>query len=167
MDSQYVHREVVKPAIMLLQDDMFQGASDEFLRAHEHYRQGRDKEAIVEAEKAFESTLKIICDRCGWSYPKGATAQTLINTVLTNGLIDDSLRTYLAGIRTTLEAGLPTVRNKMSAHGQGSQPVRVPDYIVAYALHAASASIVLLIQAYKAYAAQAQSGESLTQTLSQ
>ncbi len=62
VDSQYIHSEVVKPAIDLLRHADFQGASDEFLKAHEHYRHGRYKEAVSEALKAFESTMKIICD---------------------------------------------------------------------------------------------------------
>ena len=58
VDSEYLHSEVVRPALSLLEEERFRGASEEFLRAHEHYRKGRCKEAIVEALKAFESTLR-------------------------------------------------------------------------------------------------------------
>jgi AbiJ N-terminal domain 4 len=62
MDSQYLHAEVVKPAVSLLNTAEFRGASEEFLKAHEHYRKGRLGEALSEAFKAFESTMKAVCD---------------------------------------------------------------------------------------------------------
>jgi hypothetical protein len=62
IDSQYVHAEAVKPAIFLLQEAEFEGASEEFLKAHNHYSQGQNKEATAEALKTFESTLKSICN---------------------------------------------------------------------------------------------------------
>src|SRR3712207_8688399 len=40
-----------------------------------------------------------------------------------------------AGLRNTLEAGVPTLRNKNSGHGQGFFVKQVPDYFVGYALH--------------------------------
>ena len=35
----------------------------EFLKAHAHYRSGEMKDAITDANNAFESTLKTICDQ--------------------------------------------------------------------------------------------------------
>lgn len=39
----------------------FRNAEVEFLRAHEAYRAQRLSEALNEALKAFESTMKIVC----------------------------------------------------------------------------------------------------------
>ena len=36
-----IHSEVVKPALSMLSDPMYEGANDEFLKAHEHYRTGK------------------------------------------------------------------------------------------------------------------------------
>jgi hypothetical protein len=47
INSQYIHSEVVKPSIALLQEKHFHGASDEFLKAHEHYRKGRYKRPLA------------------------------------------------------------------------------------------------------------------------
>jgi hypothetical protein len=139
VDSQYIHAEVVKPAISLLNTAGFDGALEEFLNAHEHYRKGKMKEAISDALKAFESTMKAICDENGWSYKKdGDTAKALIKAVLDNGLIPPYMQTHFAGLRSTLEAGLPTVRNKNSGHGQGRSAKQVPDYLAGYALHLAA-----------------------------
>jgi hypothetical protein len=150
VDSQYIHSQVVEPALLLLHAQGFQGPEDEFVRAHEHYRHGKNKEAIVEALKAFESTMKAICDERQWQYSSTGTAKDLINVLLTEGLIPSYLQSQFTSLRTILESGLPTVRNKTSGHGQGSSPVTVPDHLAAYALHLAATNIVFLVQSHKA-----------------
>ena len=149
VDSQYLYAEAVEPALSLLHDARFTGALDEFLEAHKHYKQGNNKDAIANALKAFESTMKTICDKRKWQYDKKkATASTLIGILLTNNLISPDMQSHFTGLRTTLESGVPTVRNRMGGHGQGSVPVDVPDYIVPYALHLTASNIVLLVSAY-------------------
>jgi len=148
VDSQYLHAEAVKPALSLLSGAGFQGASAEFLEAHEHHRKGEYADAIADALKAFESTMKAICDSQGWDYPAGATAKTLIKTVLDNGLLPSFMQTHLAGLRNTLEAGLPVVRNKLGGRGQGKDPKKVHDYFASYALHLAATNIVFLVEAH-------------------
>ncbi len=118
--------------------------------AHEHYRKGKMKEAISDALNAFESTMKAICDENGWNYPGNATAMTLVNTVLDNGLVPPYMQTHFAGLRSTLEAGLPPVRNKNSGHGQGFFVKQVPAYLAGYALHLAATNIVFLVEAHEA-----------------
>lgn len=151
VDSQYMHNETVKPALLLLRHARFSGASDEFMRAHEHYRAGRLKEAIAEALKAFESTMKTICEERGWPYDRQrATAKDLIQVMVAHELLPAYLTQHYQGLRMLLEAGLPTVRNKTSGHGQGKDPLAVPEYFVAYALHQAAANIVFLVEAHTA-----------------
>jgi hypothetical protein len=150
VDSQFVHAEVVKPALHILHEVDFRGPSEEFLKAHEHYRHGRAKEAIAEALKAFESTMMAICDAHKWTYPPGATARPLLEILFNNGLIPAELQSHFTALRSTLEAGLPTVRNKKGGHGQGAVPVGVPDYLAAYALHLAGTNILFMVQAHKA-----------------
>lgn len=151
VDSQYIHAEAVKRALSLLAGDpTFAGPEDEFLVAHEHYRHGRVKESIVEALKAFESTMKAICVARTWTYDPKAAASGLIKTLFDNALIPRYLETHFAGLRQMLEAGVPTVRNKTSGHGQGSTPVEVPGYVAAYALHMTATNIVMLVEAHHA-----------------
>lgn len=149
-DSQFVHAEVVRPALQLLSQGKCQGPSDEFLGAYEHYRHGRHKEAIVEALKAFESTLKTICDQRGWEHDPNATAKALVNVVVKNGLLPSFTEMQLHAVSNVLESGVPTVRSKLAAHGQGADPVSVDPHFVAFALHSTAANIVLLVQAHQA-----------------
>ena len=149
-DSQFLHAETLVPAISLLHDARFGGAQEEFLKGHDHYRQGRNKEAIVEALKVFESCMKAICDQRKWSYASGATAKDLITIIFQNGLIPAELQSEFTALRSVLESGVPTVRNKTSGHGQGAQPLVVPAYLAGYALHTTGANIVLLVEAHNA-----------------
>ncbi len=147
IDSQFMHSEVVSPALQLLGTVGFEGAQDEFLKAHEHFRHGRNEEAIGDALKAFESTMKHICDVRGWTVSGNATAKDLIKAVTENGLFPKSLESHINSLRTILE-GLPTVRNKNAGHGSGKEKRHVPDEMAAYALHLSASNIVFLIESY-------------------
>ena len=149
VDNQFVHAEMVEPAIALLHEQQFRGPSDEYLRAHEHYRHGRHREAIREALNAFESTMKSICQARGWAYDPGDAARRLIVVVLREGLIPSDLQNQFSQLASLME-GVATVRNRRGGHGQGPLPVDIPDYFAAYALHLAASNIVLLVEAHKA-----------------
>ena len=147
-DSEYLHAEVVQPALALLHATKFAGPLDEFLKAHEHYRKGNTKEAINEALKAFESTMKAICNERGLHYQQDAAAKHLIEVMIAGGLIPKHLTNHLSGLRAALEGGLPTLRNKQGAHGQGGTPLEVPRHVAGYALHLAASNIVFLLEAH-------------------
>ena len=147
VDSQIIHAEAVKPVLLLLSDTRFKGANEEFLKAHEHYRHGQYKECLVECLKAFESTMKTICDIQGWIYQPGDTAKSLINVCFKNNLIPTYLQTQVTSLKSSLESGVPTMRNKNADHGQGSQPLVVPQYFAAYQLHMTASTILFLLEA--------------------
>ena len=150
--DQYVHEEVMLPALTLLSDPRFRGAQEEFLSAHRHYREQQYKEAIADALKAFESTMKSILDERGWEYDRERdTVNTLIRLLFEHHLIPQMLQSQFPNLRGLLESGLPTVRNRTSGHGQGAEPVVVPKFVAEYALHMAAANIVFLVQANEAY----------------
>lgn len=74
----------------------------------------------------------------------------LINIMFKDQLIPQYLANHFSGLRQVLEAGVPTVRNKTSGHGQGSIPTNVPEHLAAYVLHLTASNIVMLIEAHKA-----------------
>lgn len=149
IDSQFIHSEVVLKTLSLLSHPSFEGAEEEFYKAHEFYRKGEYKEAIINAGKAFESTMKTICEQCGWEYDKNSPAKKLINVILENKLIPLYLQDHFSSLRSILENGVPTVRNKTSGHGQGTTSIQIPDYLASYALHLTATNIVMLVEAYK------------------
>lgn len=150
VDSQLLHAEVVKPALALLNDAGFTGPADEFMRAFDHHRNGKNKEAIAEALKAFESALKAICADRKWAHPPNATAKPLLDIVFKNELVPKELECHFAGLRSAMESGLPTLANRTSRHGQDAAPVEIPTHFAAYALHLLGSNIVFLIECHKA-----------------
>lgn len=149
VDSELIHSEVVRPALRFLQQKGFEGPCDEFLQAYAHYRAGEMKDAIIDANNAFESTLKTICDQRQWQYSPGVQASDLVKVVKKNGLLPDYLGRSFDQLSATLKSGLPKVRNEEGAHGQGNTPQKTPDYVATYALHLAAAKILFLVKAHK------------------
>lgn len=148
IDSQLIHSEVVKPALRLLNQKYYQGPQEEFLKAHEHYRHGRNKEALNDCLKSFESTMKAICNKRQWYYDSDKdTAKNLIDICFKNGLIPLYWQQNLNSLRSSLEGSIPTGRNRTSGHGQGSTPTTIPDYLTAYMLHMTASTILFMITA--------------------
>lgn len=150
VDSELVHKEAVVPALAVLRDQKFANAQAEFLKAHEHYRHGRMTEALVDALKAFESTMKVICDGRGWVYDKTKGASELVRACLDNGLIPAYWQTHFSGLRSVLTSAIPTPRNKQGGHGAGSAPAQTPPgELVSYVLHMTASTILFLSEADK------------------
>lgn len=149
VDSELIHAEVVKPVLRLLNEKNYHGAQQEFLSAYEHYRHGKHKEALNDCLKAFESTMKAICDKHKWTYQPNSTAKALIQVCFDKDLVPSFWQQQLSSLRSMLESSVPTGRNKLSGHGQGTTPTVVPDYLVAYMLHMTASTLVFLTTAEK------------------
>jgi AbiJ N-terminal domain 4/HEPN domain len=151
VDNQYIHAEIVKPVLSLISIPSFEKANEEFLLAHQHYREGKFQDSIVAAQRAFESTLKAICAQRGWQYNKGDRAPELIKVVRANQLfpeyLDSGFDTYIAMLKT----GLPNVRNNAGGHGHAPDSQPVPSYLAAYALHLTAANIIMTVEASNSY----------------
>ena len=120
IDSELIHSEIVKPALQYLHTPGFEGPCDEFMSAYAHYRAGQIKDAITDANNAFESTLKTICDQRSWQYSQSSRSSDLLKIVRDNGLLPDYLDNSFDQLLATLKSGLPKVRNEEGAHGQGA-----------------------------------------------
>ena len=149
IDSELLHTEAVKPALKLLNQKNYQGTQEEFLSAYEHYRHGKNKESLNDCLKAFESTMKAICDKHKWQYQANATAKTLIQICFDKDLVPSFWQTQLTSLRSMLESSIPTGRNKLSGHGQGTESTTIPNYLVAYMLHMTASTLVFLTTAEK------------------
>ncbi|KNF08520.1 abortive infection protein [Gottschalkia purinilytica] len=149
-DTQYTHEEIIKPCLKLIYDESFKGVEDEFFKAHEHFINGDYKDSITSANKAFESTLKTLCDLKRYDYNKDKdTVYTLLNILSDNGFVPTYLKRHFSTLLKTLSSGLPTLRNKRGGHGQGSEKIIVPEYYAKYAINLAATNISFLINIYK------------------
>ena len=157
VDSEFVHSEVVKPALSMLSDPMYEGANAEFLSAHDHYRAKRYDDCMNDCLKAFESCIIAICEARGWDYDNRDTIKPLIDIIFDNELIPNFMDSHFTGLRkavdvrkglrTALESGVPTLRNNLSGHGDGTEEVPVPEYIAAYTLHLTASNLLFLAKA--------------------
>ena len=147
VDSEFIHSETVRPALRILDRRQYAGAREEFLKAHEHHRNGNTKEALNECLKSLESVMKSVCDKSGWAYNERATASKLIDICFDNELIPAFWQSQFDALQSLLKSGVPTARNRLGGHGQGATPKPVPGYVAGYALHMTAAAIVFLADA--------------------
>jgi hypothetical protein len=148
-DTEYTHKEIILPAIILLQNPLFSGAFEEFMSALKNLREGNAKQTIADCSKAFESTIKTICKLMNWQYDDHATAAPLIKTILDNELIPKYMQDHFTAFGNLLVGGLPTIGNRTSRHGQGAVPIEVPDYFASYAIQLCAVNIVFIIRCYE------------------
>ena len=149
VDSTYVHSEIVRPTLMLLSHKKFKGANEEYLKAHEHYRHGRNKECLAECLKAFESTMKIIFDIKGWKFDSKLTSSGLVKICFDNNLVPLYLQSQFTSLRSLLESGVATIRNRVGGHGQGITPTTADDETTRFTLSLTGACIIYLIELSK------------------
>lgn len=150
IDSELTHREITRPVLRLLAHPSFEGADEEFRAAHDHYKAGEFKDCAVDALNALESTMKVICDLKKWSYPQGARSTDLLKIMRREGLFPEFADQSFDQLVATLKSGLPTLRNETGGHGQGAEPVTVPEYVATYALNLSASKIRFLVEAFEA-----------------
>lgn len=151
VDSQLIHSEVVKPILTLLNaDPSYSGTLDEFMLAHEHYRHGNHHDAIVNCGKSFESILKAIHEKRGWSLDKGKNASQLILSCVDKGLFPSYQQEQLIQVNSVLKSGVPTIRNNAGGHGDGVEIITIPEHFVSYMIHLTATNLLFLANAEKA-----------------
>ena len=143
--SHFIHQEAIVPMLTLIHERGFKGAEDEFMKAHENYRNGDYEGTLVELCKSLESTLKIICDRKGWQHPPTATAKSLLEIVFKNNLVPSELQSHFRSLRSMIESGTPTLRNQRGGHGGGQNTISVPEHLVSYAINMTASTILFLV----------------------
>jgi hypothetical protein len=139
VDSLVTHTLAVAPTLALLQEKGFASANKEYLEALEDYRKADYGDCLTKCGSAFESTLKIICDRNGWPYSQKDTAGPLLGTVISQSGLEGFLEQPLLLVAT--------LRNRLSkSHGSGTQVKAVSQAKAEYALNATAAAILLLVK---------------------
>ena len=83
---------------MFLSNPDYNNINEEYLQAHNHFRDVNYKDCIVNCAKAFESTMKVICDQKGYPYAANATAAPLLQVLYDKQFVPLYLQTNLIGI---------------------------------------------------------------------
>lgn len=145
IDNKLLHQDVIIPALHFLSASEFSNANEEYLNAHDHFRHGRTKACLVDCLKAMESTIKVICDINNWPYKQTDNVSKLIGIIIEHRLVPEYLLQHFSSIRSSLECGVPTLRNKMAGHGAGVKEVRVPMHYASYMLYLTGTTINFLV----------------------
>jgi len=58
------------------------------------------------------------------------------------------MQSSLLGLRSVLES-VPTTRNKLSGHGQGTQQIQITEETAAFVIHSTAANILFLAEREK------------------
>ncbi|MCL4483695.1 MAG: hypothetical protein M1445_13980 [Bacteroidetes bacterium] len=145
IDNKLLHKEVIIETLHFLTSNTFKNANEEFLSAHEHYRHKRNKECLNDCLKALETTMKVICQLNNWEFSETDAAKKLLDTCIKNGLIPTFLMSHFTSLRTSLESGVPTIRNKLGGHGQGTTKITVPAHFASYMLYLTGTTINFLV----------------------
>ncbi|TMO24146.1 hypothetical protein CWC28_18590 [Pseudoalteromonas sp. S4492] len=148
IDSKLLHKEVIQPTLKLLNSSGYEVIQDYYLKAYDHFRTKKYNEAIIECNKAFESTMKVICKQQFWELKGHETASKLIDICLKNELIPNYWQTQLSSLKSMLSSGIPNIRNKYS-HGDDQLKEQAPEELVSYILHSTGSTIIFLIESQK------------------
>ena len=148
IDSKQFECDIKKKALERLKElkkvePKFQSAYKEFLSACDFFERSNYAECISNAEKSFESVLKVIC-----SINKGS-AENLIKEYIK--LTDNGFPATMnkRGFGDNVMMSLPYIRNNSSAdHGAGAETVEITKPLANLAINLAAALNTFLIENY-------------------
>lgn len=146
-DSEITFTEIIRPTINLTYNELFGNVNIDFVNAIKEYQTGDNKDCIVKLLKAFESTLKIICDEKGWEYNETDRCSKLIDICFDNDLVPQDMKSEFTSLNSLLKSGILPVRNNYAGHGDGSEEKVVEDYLVRYAINVTGSCILFVIEA--------------------
>lgn len=144
VSSQFVHAEVVVPALTILGEERFNSANQEFRKAHREFREGDYRDSITDCGKALESVLKVLAEERGWvGVGNNSQLAALIKAAADNGLFATYMPEQLNGIKALVQ-GAGTVRNKDGAHGVGTAESKADEDLAAYQLHQTASALIFI-----------------------
>lgn len=138
-DDEIIYSSAIQPTIVLLIEKNFTSANNEFIEALQDYRKGNYGDCLTKCGSAFESTMKIICNRNRWSYNQSDTASRLLQIIIEKSGIDPFFKEPLILIAT--------LRNRLStAHGSGTEKRTVSKHKAKYAINVTASAMLLLVE---------------------
>lgn len=146
-DSEITFTEIIRPTINLTYNELFENVNVDFVNAIKEYQTGDNKDCLVKLLRAFESTLKIICDENGWEYNETERCSKLINICFDNDLVPQEMKSEFTSLNSLLQSGIPPVRNNYAGHGEGGEERVVEDYLARYAINVTGSCILFVIEA--------------------
>jgi hypothetical protein len=145
IDSKHTHSEIIKPTLLLLQDQRFENVNDEFRKAFDAYKNGKHEEAIREASNSVESTMKIICSIQDYGLPTKHNSTALIEHLRKKDFIQNFQAETFNALAKCIET-TSIVRNNQAGHGKGHEERNIDVSLVSYVLNMAASTIKFLVE---------------------
>ena len=145
IDAQYTHSNIIKPTINLTANIQYKQVNLEYMDAITFYQDENYEQSIEKATEAFESTLKIICDKNKWKYQDNDGYERLVNICYKNNFLDDFIINEFTSLQGILKS-MSAVRNKYTSHGKGNDKLNIPPYLVKHVLNVTGSCILFLIE---------------------
>lgn len=145
IDNELLYNNIAKEVLIFLVHPDFFNINEEYLQAHRHYRNGDYEDCIVNCNKAFESTMKVVCHKRSYPYDQRDPAKKLVDILFKNNYLPSVMLNQFTGLRTTLESGVPVIRNSRGGHGKGVAPIVVDEHTASYALNLTGSAIKYLL----------------------
>lgn len=139
------HKTLEKMKELTNCDPKFKSAYNELQKAIEFFSKEEYPEAIVNAEKCYESVMKIIL-----GVEKG-NADALTNKVVNHLNLPDTIKP--AGLKDSVLMSLPFIRNNAASHGAGAANLSISKSLANLAINLAASLCTYLIEESKEYEA--------------
>lgn len=123
-------------------DPLYQGAYDELRKAMDFLGRGDYAEAVINAEKSYESVLKVILG----SGSETEAANGLVKRLLEAGKLPLPESLKPEAFQSSVLMSLPIIRNKAAAHGSGTTGREISGSMANLAVNLACALNTYLIQ---------------------
>lgn len=148
-ESDFLHVEVINKPLTLLINEEFNGPLKEFEDAIKNYTDKDYENTIVQACRAFESTMKAVLDKLEVTFDHDkSTASDLVN-LLKQSEIFNSFQNYnIKKLVEILSSGLPVIRNRKGAHGEGIEINEAERSYASFALNLVGSNIVFILDRY-------------------
>ena len=141
-ENDVIHSYAIDPTLTLLTQPHFKIANKEFLGALEDYRKGQYGDCVTKCGSAFESVMKVVCNRRRWQYEQTDAASSLMAKILPNTKLPSFFKEPLTLIATA--------RNRLSSsHGGGTQQRIVPKHVASFVVNSTAAAILLIVDETK------------------
>lgn len=136
-ENEAIHQQVTVSTLTLLQRPIFLNANKEYLDAFEDYRKDDYGDCLTKCGSAFESVMKILCEKKKWKYDPKETVGGLVKIMLDKMSIENYFEPLFMIVAT--------LRNKLSkSHGAGTKPREATRSQAEYALNATASAILFL-----------------------
>lgn len=138
-ENEVIHKTAIEPTLSILEQDDFKFAHGEFIDALTDFREGDYGDCLTKCGSSFESVMKIICHKRGWSYSQNDTSSKLLDIIFENSSLPRFYETHFILVST--------IRNKISkSHGAGTKPKKPSKNIAKFSINQTASAVTFLVR---------------------